>query len=428
MRIAFLTGSFPTEKQFATGLATYMQRVVTALREQGHEPEVFTLSHETGTVEHNGILVHRVATRRLTTPFQKWPGLRYFEGYTTFWLQSRCLATALRRRHREKPFNIAQASNSQAVGLVAARWGDLPLVTRISSHRRLWNEAYKVPKSPQRRQKERMEILQLRASTAVYGPSQLLADLHLQYERIPVRVVEPPFFLETASLDLSPPDEEPADGYGIFFGAISRMKGCDRIVNVLPALFDRNPGLRFLFVGPLRKSHDPKGFDRVIRQKLAAYAERYRVLPPLQPPELFRLVHGARFVALPSKIDNLPNACMEAMALSRVVIASRGASFEQLITDGESGFLVPQEDDAALEACIERVWRMPVSERGTIGAAAAQAMKRLEPRRTVADLVRFYKEVLSGGVPSAAGATSPDSCPGVALPDSTSPARTGDPG
>ncbi len=38
-------------------------------------------------------------------------------------------------------------------------------------------------------------------------------------------------------------------------------------------------------------------------------------------------------------MDNFPNACIEAMYFSKVVIGTDGASFEQLITHGKNGLL-----------------------------------------------------------------------------------------
>ena len=56
----------------------------------------------------------------------------------------------------------------------------------------------------------------------------------------------------------------------------------------------------------------------------------------IRPSCLWFIIRGC---SLPSKVDNLPNTCLEAMALKRVVIGSRtAASFDQLISDGVNGF------------------------------------------------------------------------------------------
>ena len=60
MRVAFLTTEYPTELQFAGGLASYVSRVAKNLAENGHEAEVFTLSHLKERIWDGPTLVHRI--------------------------------------------------------------------------------------------------------------------------------------------------------------------------------------------------------------------------------------------------------------------------------------------------------------------------------------------------------------------------------
>ena len=98
---------------------------------------------------------------------------------------------------------------------------------------------------------------------------------------------------------------------------------------------------------------------------------------------LLPLVQNARFVVLPSKIDDLPNTCLEAMALKRVVIGTRTASFDQVIRDGVNGFLVSQRDDEELSSCMDRVWNMNLSERERIGLEAYRSLEKMNPQAAI---------------------------------------------
>ena len=63
-----------------------------------------------------------------------------------------------------------------------------------------------------------------------------------------------------------------------------------------------------------------------------------------------RLSKKLIFVILPSLVENLSNACIEAMYFERVVIGTDGVSYEQLIDDGISGLLCkPNDADSLLE-------------------------------------------------------------------------------
>ena len=60
-------------------------------------------------------------------------------------------------------------------------------------------------------------------------------------------------------------------------------------------------------------------------------------------------------VVVPSRKESLPLVALEAMALSRPVIASRTGDLPDVIRDGRSGLLVPAEDVAALAAAMRQL-------------------------------------------------------------------------
>jgi glycosyltransferase involved in cell wall biosynthesis len=97
-------------------------------------------------------------------------------------------------------------------------------------------------------------------------------------------------------------------------------------------------------------------------------------------------------VVLPSLVDNLPNACLEAMALGKPVIGTSGASFEELLTDGISGFLVPPGDPRALADRIIAVWDRP--DLDSIGEAARRRAGELAPDRTIPLLEEHFRLVV----------------------------------
>jgi glycosyltransferase involved in cell wall biosynthesis len=271
------------------------------------------------------------------------------------------------------------------------------VVTRLSSFRRLWRAGFGQATNRIEQQEDQLEAMQLRRSAAVYAPSALLADRVSRALGIDVRVIEPPFlFVTEADRARALPASLTPEGYGLFFGALSRLKGCDRIVRVLPALLDAHPDFRFVFVGKVLPDQSGQPYDALIAERLASHRDRVTVLPEVGHDALLPLVAGARVVVLPSRVDNLPNTCLEAMALGRVVVGTRDASFEQVITDGESGLLVAQDDDAGLGAAMSRVWTMAAEERARMGAGARRRIERMSPAAAAANLVALFEEVLRG--------------------------------
>ena len=92
-----------------------------------------------------------------------------------------------------------------------------------------------------------------------------------------------------------------------------------------------------------------------------------RYLGELRRDEVYGVLAGADAAVLPSLFDNLPNSAIEALLLGVPVIGSRGASLDELVTDGVTGVLVPIGDADALADAMLAQWR------GRTGVAAASA-------------------------------------------------------
>jgi glycosyltransferase involved in cell wall biosynthesis len=128
------------------------------------------------------------------------------------------------------------------------------------------------------------------------------------------------------------------------------------------------------------------------RAQCGSDASRLIFLENLPHRQLYPMIAGAHLIVLPSLIDNLPNTCLEAMGLGKVVIGTNGTSFEELITDGVNGFLVPPDDAEALAEKMISAWNDPNLE--TMASAAKQEMLKFTPEKTVAPLLSYYSELL----------------------------------
>lgn len=359
--------------------------------------EVFTLSRERGTQQVDSILVHRVpAAATLEQCVAKTRFVRRYFGYVKAFSLAWVLDRTLRNRHRTAPFDVIQAAGSLGCGLLAASRKSPAVVTRVSSYKPALRDATQQPSTRRTDQADWAQAQQLRRSTAVYAPSRLVAEIVHRREGVKVEVVEPAFDCDALQgyRDQLPVDLH-RESYGLYFGAVSVLKGCDRLCDVLPDLLRRNPAMRFVFVGKTLKEARGATLDSKLQGLLGSFGDRVAVLPQQRQEALFPLVANARFVVLPSRMDNLPNACLEAMALRRVVIATRGASFEQLIEDGVNGFLVSQSDDAELSNRMESTWQMDLKHREKIGDAAHRSLERLKPEHAIQSLVALFESVVA---------------------------------
>lgn len=88
-------------------------------------------------------------------------------------------------------------------------------------------------------------------------------------------------------------------------------------------------------------------------------------------PEIETVFAAADVLVLPSVFEGMPNAILEAMAMGCPVIATAVGGSTELVRHGETGFLVPRADPAAIAGALVEV-AGAVERRGRMGARSRQ--------------------------------------------------------
>jgi glycosyltransferase involved in cell wall biosynthesis len=124
------------------------------------------------------------------------------------------------------------------------------------------------------------------------------------------------------------------------------MKGYPWLVAAIPRVLERIPNSTFLFVGG--------GPDlRKIRTAVSGDDWKGRVLFAGSRRDAIDWLAAGDVVVLPSvAAEGLPIVILEALSLSRPVIATRIGGIPEIIQDRESGLLVPANDSGALAESI----------------------------------------------------------------------------
>lgn len=301
------------------------------------------------------------------------------------------------RLKRLENFDIVQVTNVMSVGLFFRYERTLPVVTRLSSFRPLWDTASGIPITPGVRVRWWMERIAIKGTSHVFAPSNYVAHLaEREYGLQKVSVIGSPFSIDG---EVSPCERalEPffCEPFALFFGRQTQMKGVDVLGRSVKRIFENYPDFRIAFVGNDGISPNGGSMMEYIKDLLSEYSDRLYVSPAKKRDELFEIVANARLVILPSICDNLPNTCLESMALGRVVIATQGTCFEELIEDTQSGFLVEAGSEKKLEEKIHSVWRFSDDTLKLIGGRAKSAMRRFAPESAVTGHLEFYQRAVA---------------------------------
>jgi glycosyltransferase involved in cell wall biosynthesis len=102
------------------------------------------------------------------------------------------------------------------------------------------------------------------------------------------------------------------------------------------------------------------------------------------------LMAAADVVCLNSTFEGLPMTVLEAMALSRPVVATRVGGIPDAVTDGRTGKLVPPDDPAAIADALVELARDPALRRAMGDAASLDYRERY----TLDAMTQRYAEVL----------------------------------
>ena len=391
MHIAFLTPEYSTPNRPEGGLANYILNVGSALVERGHRVSVFVLSNQDASWQDGKITVHEI--RRMIVPRRL--RAKQFHLIISEIFSSRRLASALWKIHRETPFDILQSTSYMAPGWALLRNGKLPLVCRVSSYTPIWRSAYGRKRNLGEYFSDWLEIRQVLDAEASFAPSQFVADAYAQLEGCQIQLIRTPVHLQGTEMDQSFYHDHLAGvPYLLFFGTLSRIKGVDLLAQVIPHILGRRKDLNFVFVGRDDGVAGGQKMFEYVRSQCKQFGQRIQYYSQMQKKYLNPVIANALGVLMPSRVDNYPNACLEAQSMGVPVVGTYNSSLEEMIIDGETGFLARNGDPDSLRQAVERLLAMKSAQKQQMQKRILDSIRSIEAQDRVGQLVSFYETLI----------------------------------
>ena len=172
----------------------------------------------------------------------------------------------------------------------------------------------------------------------------------------------------------NPADDVPGDPPVLL--AVCRLesqKGVDVAVRALPRIRVNHPGARLVVLG--------EGPQQGELARLARELD-VPVQLPGRVPDVAAWLRRADVLVHPVRWEGFGLALLEAMLASLPVVATNVSSIPEIVTDGETGLLVPPDDPAALATAVTRVLDDPADygKRGLARARAEFSVARMADR------------------------------------------------
>jgi glycosyltransferase involved in cell wall biosynthesis len=112
--------------------------------------------------------------------------------------------------------------------------------------------------------------------------------------------------------------------------------------------------------------------------------------------EVERLLERASVLVAPCEREGFGLAAAEAMASGRPVVAAAGGALLDLVTDEETGLLVPPRDAPSLRAAVERLLADPELRERLGRAARRSARERFGWDGVIERTLAVYRDALDG--------------------------------
>jgi glycosyltransferase involved in cell wall biosynthesis len=174
-------------------------------------------------------------------------------------------------------------------------------------------------------------------------------------------------------------------------GNIRRVKGIDVLIDAARLVCHRYPNALFLVAG--RKSEEDH--CRELEQAISTLGlqANFKLLGSRE--DVLSILRMSDIFCLPSRSEGFSNALIEAMACRLPCVATDVGGNREVLSDGETGFLVPPEDSALLASALMRL----LADRGRAGTMGLNGERVVRSHFTaeamMKNLVNFYQGLLA---------------------------------
>lgn len=386
MRIVFAANHYVPENRAMQGFMSYLNRTAAALVKLGNDVIIvacgaYDRHFWEGSVE---IYIEEFHDRIYQN--------RAFEILRNYLAMSRAVNKRIKELCCNEKVDVIQFTSLS--GLSMCYFGKVPSVMRLSSYAKIAYQTHQTLSVEEERMISILERMASKRCNAIFAPCENTAREFSRDIGRKVSVIESPFYNDVLKYDDSIYVKDlQGKKYVLFFGCLYAEKGILVIADILYEFLQRNKEYYIVFVGETTPINAVDA-RKILSREAKELEHKILFYDPLPHKSLYYLIIKAEFIILPSLMENLSNACIEAMYFGKVVVGTDGASFEQLITDGNNGLLCKPNNSQDLLLKMNQAALMSNEEKQQMGTLAQKRIDRLRPEVAVQNLVRYYQYVI----------------------------------
>ena len=380
MHIGFLTPEFPHEKTtHAAGIGTSIKNLVTALAHKGVQISVFVYGQESDSVfEENGIKIHLIKKRRYS--------------FVTWFFYRKYIQNYLNRFIISDHIDVIEAPDW--TGITAFMKLKAPLVIRFHG-----SDAYfcKLENRAQKRKNFWFEKLGIQNAFAFIAPTSFAGKetaTIFNIQKKEIRTIH--YGLNLPQFQNNTPEIFERNLI-LYVGTIIRKKGVLELPEILKNIVEQIPEAKLVLIGG--DSFDIKTQNSSTWKLLEAslddsIKDKITYLGKVPYQEIQEYIKKAHVCVFPTFAETLGMVTIESMAMQKPVVNSNIGWANELIVNGESGYLVhPENHQEYANKIINLLGDEDLCESiGTLARKRVEAVFDIEDK--VNENIMFYSEII----------------------------------
>jgi len=319
---------------------------------------------------------------------------------------------AVRRYHRQTPFDIIEFSNWDALGAVHSLFKLAPQVVRVTTSIR---QIISVSSPPPRNdghhavagrleqlavhELELLEALAVRRSDLIIAPGRMhwhaIAPHYRLSRRSETRVRFIPFGTDTSRASLTPRFRKAWPCRLLYVGRLTQRKGFDVLMAALPAVFARAMGqLCVTILGQDNPCKSTSAWQKYSSQLEDGIKQQVEYLGPVSDQDREEAYRGCHVLVAPSRYESFGLIYIEAMCYGLPVIGCRAGGIPEVVEDEVTGLLVEPGDAPGLASAILRLVNDPALRQRLGQAARERAISYFSRERMAKATSEAYRTLL----------------------------------
>lgn len=380
MHVAFLTPEYPHEKvSHAAGIGTSIKNLTTALVSNGYSVSVFVYGQKTSEIIiENGCTIYLIAKKKYR--------------FATWFFYRKFLQQYLNSKIISEKIDLIEAPDW--TGITAFMNLKAPLVIRFHG-----SDTYfcHLEKRKQKFKNYWFEKLAVNKAVAFIAPTTYAGVVSKELFAIKNKTIKTIHYGLELDKFKNPNPENYEKGLILYIGTIIRKKGVLELPSILNKVRENHPEAHLVLIGgdsyDIRTKSDSTWG---LLQKELKTEDRNSVsyLGKIPYQEVQNYIKKAHVCVFPTFAETLGMVTIEAMAMQKPVVNSAIGWAQELIIDGESGFLVHPKDHCLFSDRIISLMGDPVLVK-EIGIKAVERVTAVfDIEKKAVENILFYESLI----------------------------------